>query len=92
MEARQLDNLTSTVTVGDCDNIGIQDIRKTYHQIRKAGRFPVFHVHPLLQEGVFHGELVDWILKHIRPGYDPKIHKGFLIPEKYSDLVKELFG
>ena len=88
MEAEQLYSHTTT----DCRSIGVEDLREAYDSFRRAGRVPVFHPHHLVEEAVFHGELVDWILVHIRPGYDPKIHKGFLVPERYRELIEGLFG
>lgn len=87
MEASQM----STYTTGQSTAIGIEDVRETYDKILSAGRLPVFHCHPLL-DNVFYGELVDELLVLIRPGFDPKTHKGFLIPERYRDLIKSLFG
>ena len=91
MEARQMDRFTSTVPAGS-SNLGLVDLKKAYRKLLKAGRYPVFVPHPLLQEHILHGELIDRILTHIQPGYNPKIHKGYLVPEKYSDLLKDLYG
>ena len=92
MEADQLNSYTATEGAHNYRSIGVEDLREAYDSIRRAGRVPVFHPHPLLEDNIFHGELVDWLLMMIRPGYDPKIHKGFLVPERYRELIEGLFG
>lgn len=68
----------------------LERIQEARTLIEKAGRTPIFHYSYCISE-ILHGTGVDMVLKQRMPSFDPKIHKGYLIPIQYKKIIEESF-
>ena len=65
----------------------LEKVQEAVELIEAAGRRPVFVYCGFIDE-IYHGTGIDDIASIVHPRFDPKFHKGYLIPEKYRKIAE----
>lgn len=67
----------------------LQEIIKLFGEMPRKS---VFHYTRFLDDMILHGDRVDEMLQQQNSWFDPKRHKGYLVPEQFRESIEKHFA
>jgi hypothetical protein len=85
------DGTFTTLVRENSEALTLDTIREAMEKVWALGPMPYFYYSwAIPMDTVFYGDFVDQVMQKLVPGFNPKMHKGFMVSKRWEEELKHI--